>query len=760
MRWRSEQLRGLVVAALVTVAVALPAGLALMTVPATRPVRVWMMREPSALPARAEQMPREEAADGTDLFRLSFSSRDVADFATYDRVEIVFGTNRTTPRLVSGRLRIAGTSCVFASALDVTMADNALLAFSRQGTCTPLDGAPVGLIDLDMHVARGSGTLAVWTFEDASAAARPLYRMDGPLRLSVRGFVSRTPPAFTMRRADLLAYTWDVPAATIWTRLAFALGAILAGTWLLYRTDGATQPPAPHVAAAFGTACLLGGLALGYAIVTPPLQAPDEPDHLESYAALMEGADISAELKALIDRTHFERLRHQAHEQFAETDVGRPLDGPVFEDLIREPVETRSPATAYWWRWLHGVLAPGPLANTLWGIRAGGALFFGASAGIGVLLLAWATGAPRPALLGLGFLVVPTLPFFGAHVADTSTIVALNLILAAALAGIVLDGPHDLLLGTSLGTAMALVLLSGRRSWPVLVVAGVVLTVRATIGSPRGHSVRRTLAFWAPLLATLALGVWWAGRLGTLGYALRSPSAQVPAALGPFVVALQHPVLLVVPLLVLPLVEQVGGPVRTALLALASSRLVSRGGSLLAAAAVALAVVSYWVELPTAKPGAVHAVALPAYVKSVLMSMAVPFRIGHADLLLSTLFWSGYGWVDTVAPPWVLAVLNGATALAVWWTWRVAARTGDPRRMLLVAALAIGLAASLAAFAAGAYALKYDLYGRYLVAWYVVFITFLWLAPALGSRRGWWIWTALPLAAHAYCLRMIVSRYF
>jgi hypothetical protein len=749
-------LRRWILPAAAALAIALPFTWRLVTVPDTRPVRTWIMREPSSLPPYAVQMLNAGVVEGADAFRLSLTPRDVSELAEHDQVELVFGTNGTRAKLVGATLAIAGTSCVFATPADAVLADNSSLPFLRRDVCTPFDRLPLDRVQLEVRLARHSGTVALWTFQDASAAARMLYMLNGNLRLSVRGLLSRTPPTFSKRRADLLAYMWSIRLTTLWTRLGVAFLLILAGAWLLQRADATTG----HVSAALGIAALMGGLALAYAIVTPPLQAPDEPDHLVSYASLNGHADISRELSTMLRRTHFGRLRHQAYEQFSETDIKRPLPEGTFDDLIREPVARRSPLTAWWWALENAVLRQASLVSTLWGIRAGAALFLGASAGIGVLLLSWATSAPRPALLGLGFIIVPTLPFFGAHVSDTSTIVALNLILASALASVVLDGPHDFLSGTSLGAAMALVLLSGRRSWPVLVVAGAVLVARAAIGSRHGRSIRRTMTFWGPLLASVALGVWWAGSLGTLGYALGSPSAQVPAALHPAVVALQHPVLLVVPLLLLPLVELVGGPVRAALLTLAASRLVRRGGTILAATVVALATLSYWVDLPTAKPGAVHAVALPAYVKSVLVSMAVPFRIGHADLLLSTLFWSGYGWVDTVAPPWMLAVLNGATALAVWWTWRVAARTGDPRRILLVVALAVGLAASLAAFAAGAYALKYDLYGRYMVAWYVMLVTFLWLAPALGSRRAWWIWMALPVAAHAYCLRMIVSRYF
>jgi hypothetical protein len=148
------------------------------------------------------------------------------------------------------------------------------------------------------------------------------------------------------------------------------------------------------------------------------------------------------------------------------------------------------------------------------------------------------------------------------------------------------------------------------------------------------------------------------------------------------------------------------------------------------------------------------------YVVAILTSMAAPLRTGHLDLMLSTLFWGGFGWSDTVPPELLIATLSLATAMALGWIlWRAGAER-DARRLVLLTALIVGLGASLAASALGAYALRYDLYGRYLVGWYLQFVIVAWMAPSTVRVGPWWAWLIGVLAVHAYCLQLIAIRYF
>lgn len=78
---------------------------------------------------------------------------------------------------------------------------------------------------------------------------------------------------------------------------------------------------------------------------------------------------------------------------------------------------------------------------------------------------------------------------------------------------------------------------------------------------------------------------------------------------------------------------------------------------------------------------------------------------------------------------------------------------------MLTLALLLGLAAALMTAAVGAYALHYELYGRYLLGWYLLLLLPAW-AHAAGNGMRWSWWLGPPLAAHGYTLQLVLLRYF
>jgi hypothetical protein len=146
-----------------------------------------------------------------------------------------------------------------------------------------------------------------------------------------------------------------------------------------------------------------------------------------------------------------------------------------------------------------------------------------------------------------------------------------------------------------------------------------------------------------------------------------------------------------------------------------------------------------------------------SYAQEVLTSFAVPFRLLNHDLFLSTLFWSGMGWIDIVVPVWMLDIAIGATVTMIVWSLMQA--RGDTARALRYFALVVGLALSLPVYAIGTYSVTSLLYGRYLVGWYLLIVMTVWTTPAL-SLRPWWPWLVVLIAVHAYYLQSIPARYF
>lgn len=745
--------RSWIPAAALALLVAAPALVRLLAVPDQFPLRSWLIDEPAALPARAIELPVVEQTGREDVLRLVLATSDAPALQRFDRLEPILATYGTAPRLTRAELAFAGTDCRFVAPAGAALANNDRLGLVRQGDCTAIGAVH---ITLDLWIERGSGRVAVWTFEGETAGGLLLHEDAGGRRWVVRGMAATTAPASSLSRADLLASLWRVSTRTVLGRGAGAAGLLLFGLVLLGLADRASGRPRGVLAGAAGAGCLMGGLALGHALLIPPLQAPDEPVHILSFAELIGQTDWPSETERLARRVHFERIRHRGDQHYRASDIGHDWPQAWSAAVAPVAVAARSPLAAWWWQGLGGWLRALPIEQALWRVRAANSLLAGLAAGVAAMLLILLLPG-RSSLVALGLFVAPTVPFYGMFWADAPVILAASLVLAAALAPIVLDAPHRWLAGAPVGVATTLVIVSGRRSWPLAVAVLVILAGRAVAGSAVHEDGRKRLVFWGGLLSVLIPGSLWALTLegvaggGTLLKTLAPGTEEIVRAV------LSRPWLMVMALASLPAIDVVA--TRRGWLQSPRSSLWLWTARASAAALVAVTVASHWVALPTTNGLFVSDLDVGPYVSRVMLSMAAPFRTGHFDLLLSTLFWSGFGWVDVVVPEWMLALFGLTTSLMVAWWWWSAAEDPARRHAFFAALLVVSLGVALVGAAVGAYALRYELYGRFLLGWYLLLLVPAW-ARAARTAWPWWAWYAAPVAAHAFALQLILLRYF
>jgi hypothetical protein len=161
-----------------------------------------------------------------------------------------------------------------------------------------------------------------------------------------------------------------------------------------------------------------------------------------------------------------------------------------------------------------------------------------------------------------------------------------------------------------------------------------------------------------------------------------------------------------------------------------------------------------------------------AYVVQVLSAMATGLRLTHPDLLLSSSFWAGFGWIETMPGDWFVALgvlfSGGASVmLLLYLGW-----TGDLRRILWLAVLGGGWVVAIVLYAVSSYFLFRNLHGRYLVGVYLSMLAVAWSSAALIPR----LWASEPRhglglgreslllaaisAVHAYALSFILGRYY
>ncbi len=745
-------------------------------------------------PVRLREIP---ASSDVHVHRLHLLSKGM-EVAKLSRIRLFLATYKTRPHLLSAQLLVGGTPCTFDTRPGATLEDNHLLSFVPGKGCAGISGQPSGKLELAVRF-KGPGEVAVWTFVPPTGVSDPNWiivsqpgtSVEG-VRPVVRGTTFDTPPPTTLRRIDLLAYMWQLsPRPTwIWLLLLGSFGLALTGSLIfpmrrLPEALGGVRARSA-LTGGFGALSVATALAVAYAVLVPPLMAPDEPFHLMGFAALNGNPKIAPETTDWTRLTHLDRIRFHGNEHFRPEDIGRPL--PTSDPYLgATAVQVRSGTATAYWRLLGHLIHDRSAEQTLLEIRLANALVFGLAVGAATALGIGLTSVAYPQLLCFPFLFVPTLPFFAMMASDYSVLCAAYVLVAANLCVMFLDGPRSHWAGLPLGLSTAMMMAANRSSLPLTAVVAVALLARIFLGSRETRRpLRAAVTFW--------IGLGFGASVFTLlseRVFLSTMRAQLPVAVsdlagGRLVPALTHPGVLLGAATIAALLETVVHGLRsrvTAKLGRLPAVVAVIAGGVFAAAVVASLLGSLAATLPHVPmiqaPDAQAFVPNPpsrqAYVEDVLATALTVFRLRKPDLFLYTSFIGGFGWVDTVpgAPFLIgLAMASGIslTVLAV----QLALLKGL-RRIVWLYALLAGIMASVALYAVACYAIPVNLHGRYLIGWYLCWLAIAWSSltcPGGIPKRSvrpfgalrWVPRPALALACcgviHSYCLRFILERYF
>ena len=257
--------------------------------------------------------------------------------------------------------------------------------------------------------------------------------------------------------------------------------------------------------------CVGLGLALLYVVLVPPLQAPDEPDHVLAFSQVAGRPRLADETAALARIGHLDRIRFHGDERFRPFDIGQPAETAWGREVFAHLVAGRSVTTWIWWKLLAPALRPFGVPGTILAVRLANAVVFALFLGAAAMLL-WLVSAdvtPAPHSVCLALLLVPTLPFFAMHVSEFALLTSAYVMVAAISAGLFLDGRRVHLLGLPLGLAFSFIFASGRSSLPFMAMLGALVAGRAILGSAESGSIgddkRRGAYFWAGLALGLAV---------------------------------------------------------------------------------------------------------------------------------------------------------------------------------------------------------------------------------------------------------------
>jgi hypothetical protein len=542
---------------------------------------------------------------------------------------------------------------------------------------------------------------------------------------------------------------WGRSATFVW--LAFGAAEVLviaAGALLAFRRVRLNTAALTALAA---------GLALAYAILVPPLQAPDEPNHLLGYAAAIEHGTLAEQSEAWGRALHFERITFHPDERFRPSDIGAPHASSWGAHVTPTDEVSRSALNVRYWRLLaRGLDGAGPSA-TLLGIRVANSLVFGGVIGLACLLI-FASGERQTGhLIPLALLLVPTLPFFAMHMSNYALLTSGYVLLAAGVAAICHGRTESAGVGFLLGLGISISMASSLSSLPMLAV--VAAAVLAGIAG-RANAGPRYLFWGMFVLGAIAIGVTPEGT---------DPLTKTGAYRGPALRLLSE-------WRWIAIAFGVAGVGLDRLLAGGKSRQQAAGGiaiarslQLVAGVIVVAALASAMYRYPVLQametrdtwptPG--------GYALEVLTRALTLGRLAHPDWLLSSSFWGGFGWLDAYPGDWLVNLLTGATVAALVGLLLATAQARDNKKAVRLLLVGCGAAAALAIYAVGASVQRTNLHGRYLFGLYLCGGGICWSVMAVrgasSSRRVQAATTFLFAAVagvHAASLAFVLRRYF
>jgi len=514
-------------------------------------------------------------------------------------------------------------------------------------------------------------------------------------------------------------------------------------------------------AGAGSVACALGLL---WTLVIPPLQGADGPDHLLSYGEVVGNVDMPASLEALARRVHFERLRFHRDEYLSDLDAGHPFPIAWTGDVHAERMEARSPVAASFWKLVAPLANHPSVAVTLLRLRLFNTLLFTVAVTVAALLVTGSNREGGPWLLA-GVALSPSVPYFAVMVSDWAILVPWLVLASAGFLILALPAAPLGVAGLAIGVSSALLTATSISALPVLALFGVLLLIHMVAGT---HD-RRSWPFWAGLSVGAVVLVLATGDLAHVGFQRydapqRATFARLLAMVnGLLFSVLAYPWLLAVPLVALAGLDRALVGLRAHLRA---SRTLDRTLEVIAVSAVGLACGEMvWSLLgPLPMLGEVGTPGLDTtvgYMKAVMASALTGARLAGFDHLMFASLWGGFGWVDTILPDALLALL---VILLVLGLLAQALTTSAPLRLWGLASL-FGGVVGITLVAVAASLMGRNVHGRYLLP-VALPTTIIALGAAghwiMADHRGWWRRAAVITLAliHGIALIWVAARYY
>ncbi|MEO8204270.1 MAG: hypothetical protein ABI630_10420, partial [Betaproteobacteria bacterium] len=460
-----------------------------------------------------------------------------------------------------------------------------------------------------------------------------------------------------LSRAELLAFMWGPEfSGPIVTATSLALLALcIAGAAALLKPRG-------PVGTGLGAFVLCAGLAGNWALLTPPLQAPDEADQFLGFFERPFPSTVARpDVLAWANRMHFERIKFRRNQGLNGAYVDTPLTGGWAAHIAPVEMHTRAPLTFLAWQGLARAFSGTGLSAGVWLLllRSVNALALAAALSLACGALAAMARTPPggerrqdPIAFLVPLLLIPTFFFFAVHVSNYGFFMAGMAVFCAGIFAGLEDADrgavHEGAVGLLVGGGMAIAMLSTRSALPMASILGFLVVARILFGT---RSLGRTVVFW------LGIGV---SMLAILQLADAAYREKLDEGLREVLASRNLPgasfssmrIALVGLAITLPGLEALIGFVRQRL----SARFLLADGAR-AFYGVAIGLSACVLVAANISPGALadneirHPLLGLTYVRPVTLRFVDQlFPLSIPDFFLASSFWGGFGWLDRLLP--------------------------------------------------------------------------------------------------------------
>lgn len=571
-------------------------------------------------------------------------------------------------------------------------------------------------------------------------------------------------------RAGLLAFLWDLPSGAALMGLAIGW-ALLFGLGVLCALEGAGGPAWRP---ALGIALMFAAVSLGYAVLSPPLDAPDEQDHFLSFLEAVRVPEARSKVMNLAARNHWERwvpLNSRFEKISADDCRAQYLVSTRDWATSGLVAQERSGLGGHYWRGISGWVVDESVPRMLLKLRITNAIACAACAFLGAMMFLRRAGPGGGAVWApLGLVLLSSMAYLAMASSNYVLVVGSGIILAGAVS---LGRPDRKVEEASwfFAALAAGIAVQSSRSGLTLVGFAPLLAGRWLMATARNDGVRwgESLRVWS-LLAIGLLAPWAVSaadyRADVLASIERLAGARASGLIRQF------------PFVAWVVLVAVAGCASERLAARISrgklATLFNRGldqatqvGWLVPPAMVAVVVWFQFVRLPPTASNGQELSAL-GHVLFGFGKFLGSLGPGQHDYLLSQTYWNILGWGDVQLPEWAVD-LFASLALVGWTlTWIEVARRRDASALIQVGLLSVACFGYLAAMLLATRAAGYTLVGRYMIVFFTVFLTFAWAGwrPWLSRLTGrgpvlaLGLWVALPVGLHLFCWRQILNHFF